>query len=108
MDQFIASLTECGLMTRQELEQFLDSLPADQRPRDGKELARVLYAHHQLTRFQVQTVYQGKTRRLVLGNYVVLDRLGKGSSPPPRTNVGVLVPAPRTFASCNAARTWCF
>jgi serine/threonine protein kinase len=31
-----------------------------------------------LTKFQAQAVYQQKTRGLVLGNYVLLDRIGRG------------------------------
>ena len=31
-----------------------------------------------ITRFQAQAVYEGKTRGLVVGNYVILDKLGEG------------------------------
>ena len=45
---------------------------------NDKQLAKLLYRHKRLTRFQVQAVYQRKTRGLVAGNDVVLDRIGKG------------------------------
>jgi len=78
LQQFVRCLTECGLMSRVEVEELLDGLPPDERPRDGKELAEAMYRRRKLTRFQAQAVYQGKTRGLVVGHYVVLDRLGKG------------------------------
>ena len=78
VDRFIKSLTDCGLMSREEIEAFLDGLPSAGRPTDAKQLAEALYRQKILTKFQVQAVYQGKTRGLVVGNYIVLDRLGKG------------------------------
>ncbi len=78
LDDFVSSLTECGLMDQVEVDAFIEDLPADDRPINGKQLAELLYRHKRLTRFQVQAVYQRKTRGLVVGNYVVLDRIGKG------------------------------
>ncbi|MBN2578471.1 MAG: SUMF1/EgtB/PvdO family nonheme iron enzyme [Pirellulales bacterium] len=78
LEKFVDSLTECGLMSRGDVEEYLDLFPEEDRPRDGKQLAEALYYGKKLTRFQVQAVYQGKTRGLVVGNYIVLDRLGKG------------------------------
>ncbi|MBN2578130.1 MAG: protein kinase [Pirellulales bacterium] len=78
LDKFIDSLTGCGLMSRDELDAYLETFSDEDRPRDGRQLAEALYYAKKLTRFQVQAVYQGKTRGLVIGNYVVLDRLGKG------------------------------
>ncbi len=78
LDDFVSSLTECGLMDQAEVDAFIEELPSDERPINGKQLAELLYRHKRLTRFQVQAVYQRKTRGLVVGNYVVLDRIGKG------------------------------
>ena len=65
-------------MTREEVAKFIEAQADTKRPVDGKELAQALYRHRKLTRFQAQAVYQGKTRGLVVGNYVVLDQLGRG------------------------------
>jgi serine/threonine protein kinase len=78
VESFVERLTASGLMTAAEIEGFLVGLPADYRPRTAEELARELLRRGVLTKFQAQAVYQGKTRGLVLGNYVVLDRLGEG------------------------------
>lgn len=78
LDKFIRSLSESGLMTAEEVDAFLHGLPADEQPKDGKALAREMFRRKRLTKFQAQAVYDGKTRGLVLGNYVILDKLGEG------------------------------
>ncbi|MFC1597855.1 serine/threonine-protein kinase, partial [Planctomycetota bacterium] len=78
LEKFVRSLSESGLMTSAEVDAFLHGLPADRQPKDGKELAREMLRRKRLTKFQAQAVYDGKTRGLVLGNYVILDMLGEG------------------------------
>ena len=78
LSQFIKSLTESGLMTAEEVYAFLDSLPPEKKPNDGAALARALVRRGNLTKFQAQAIHQGKTRGLILGNYVILDRIGQG------------------------------
>ena len=78
LDAFIQTLADSGLMTRAEVQTFLTALPADKRPTDAETLAREMFKQGKLTRFQAQAVFQGKTRGLVVGNYVVLDKLGQG------------------------------
>ena len=78
LDQFTHTLAESGLMTKDEIDAFLDSLPAEQRPSDGEALAKLLFRRKKLTKFQIQCVYQGKTKGLVIGNYLVLDKIGAG------------------------------
>jgi len=75
---FVESLTQSGLMTAEEVRAFIAALPPGRQPVTGADLARELYRAGRLTKYQCQAVYQGKTRILVLGNYVVLDRLGRG------------------------------
>ena len=78
LDQFVETLSQSGLMTAGEVRAFLDGLGADDKPATGEELARQLFRHGKLTKFQAQCIYQGKTKGLVLGNYVVLDSIGAG------------------------------
>ncbi len=78
LQQFVDNLVESGLMRAEEVEVFLECLPLEQRPTRPEALAKELYRQGKLTKFQAQAIYQGKTRGLVIGNYVVLDRLGKG------------------------------
>jgi len=78
LDEFVQSITDCGLMAAGEVQSFIACLPLEQQPRTAEALAKELYRQGKLTRFQAQAVYQKKTRGLVVGNYVVLDKLGKG------------------------------
>ncbi len=78
LDAFIETLSGSGLMTHAEVQTFLTALPADKRPADAETLAREMFKQGKLTKFQAQAIFQGKTRGLVVGNYVVLDTIGKG------------------------------
>lgn len=78
LEEFCERLSECGLMDADEIQQFIADRPAEQRPTTAEQLARAMFRRGRLTRFQAQAVFQGKTRGLVVGNYVVLDSLGKG------------------------------
>lgn len=78
VEDFVRTLTTSGLMSAGDVQSFLDSLPAEEKPGDAQQLAQTMFRRRKLTKFQAQAVYQGKTHGLVMGNYVILDRLGKG------------------------------
>jgi len=78
LDQFVENLVSSGLMSDDQLQTVLHDLPVGEQPQTADELAKLLHRQGRLTRFQAQAVYRGKTRGLVLGNYVVLDKLGRG------------------------------
>ena len=78
LDQFVQSLVDSGLMTSEEIHAFIDGLPPESRPGSSEDLARLLFSRKKLTKFQAQAIYQGKTKGLVVGNYVVLDKIGSG------------------------------
>ena len=78
LEQFIERLTHSGLMSAAELAALQDSLPPEQRPRDVQGLVTVLYRAGKITKYQAQAVYEGRTKGLVFGQYVVLDKLGEG------------------------------
>jgi serine/threonine protein kinase len=54
------------------------ALPEERRAGDGEQMARELVRQKKLTRYQAEQIYSGKGKMLVLGNYVVLDKLGQG------------------------------
>jgi serine/threonine protein kinase len=78
LEEVVRSLSKSGLMTADEVSLFISRLPEDRRPADARQLIQEMVRQHKLTKFQAQAVYQGKTRGLVLGNYVVLDKIGEG------------------------------
>lgn len=77
ISQFVRSLKESGLLSPDEIEAFLESLPPEKKPSDGAALAKELVRQKKITKIQAQAVYQGKTK-LILGDYVILDRIGQG------------------------------
>jgi serine/threonine protein kinase len=65
-------------MGADELREWLDKIPAAKRPSDGEQLARELVKRKRLTAYQALEIYRGQSQSLVLGNYVVLDKIGEG------------------------------
>ena len=52
LNQFIKSLIDSRLMTADEVDEFVDALPAEKKPEDGAELAKELVRQGKLTKFQ--------------------------------------------------------
>ncbi|MGH7140362.1 MAG: protein kinase domain-containing protein, partial [Pirellulales bacterium] len=78
VDEFLKRLTESDLLPQAELQAVLESLPELDRTQDAEQLAQDLVRQKKLTRFQALAIYQGRTRGLVLGNYVLLEKIGAG------------------------------
>jgi serine/threonine protein kinase/formylglycine-generating enzyme required for sulfatase activity len=78
VEQYTQQLAASGVMSEDELRAWLASVPVEQRPQDGKALARALVKDKRLTKFQAEQIYAGKGSSLTLGNYVLLDKLGQG------------------------------
>jgi hypothetical protein len=73
LERFVQNLIASGLFSAGELTAFQERLPPEKRPKDPQGLARELIHAGKLTKYQAGLVYQGKTKGLVLGEYVVLD-----------------------------------
>lgn len=78
VEQFVQFLEASGLMSAEEIRRFLEELPAGEKPASGGDLAKLLFRKGKLTRFQAEAIYHGKAKGLVLGEYVVVDRIGAG------------------------------
>ena len=74
-DTFITRLRASGLLGEEELSRATELAVGDRR---GKALARALVESGTLTRFQAEMVYRGRTSGFLLGQYRVLDQLGRG------------------------------
>lgn len=72
---FLANLLQSGLLSSEELEALLPRLPESDR---GKIIARVLVEQGTITKFQAEMVLAGRTSGFHLGQYRVLDQLGRG------------------------------
>jgi serine/threonine protein kinase len=78
VEEFSRRVTECGLMSAAEMAAFQAGLPQDRALKDAQDLARELVRQKRLTEFQAISVYKGQTDMLVIGEYVVLDKIGTG------------------------------
>lgn len=76
--KFIEQLTASGLMSAEDVQAALSGLSPAETPQDGESLARLLIKQKKLTAFQAQQLYAGKGKSLILGSYVLLDKLGQG------------------------------
>lgn len=78
VDQFAKSLVAAGLSTADEIKTFWGALPAGERPKDGETFSQLLVRFGKLTEFQAQELLSGARTPLVLGDYVLLDKIGAG------------------------------
>ncbi len=79
VQQFAERLSASGLMTEEEARAACEEFQAESKnPDDVQGLARALIKSKKLTKYQASALYQGKTKGLVLGNYVILDKIGAG------------------------------
>ncbi|QDU25638.1 Serine/threonine-protein kinase PknB [Anatilimnocola aggregata] len=77
-DQFAKSVIVAGLSSADEIKGLWNELPAGQRPKDGAALAKLLVEREKLTKFQAEELLAGSQTPLVLGDYVLLARIGAG------------------------------
>ncbi|HEY5311450.1 MAG TPA: serine/threonine-protein kinase, partial [Pirellulales bacterium] len=75
--KFLDGLSQAGLLPPAEIE-TLKAASADKFAEDADTLARELVEQGKLSRFQAAAVYQSRAEALVLGNYLVIDKLGAG------------------------------
>jgi Leucine-rich repeat (LRR) protein/tRNA A-37 threonylcarbamoyl transferase component Bud32 len=78
LDQFLTELSQSGLLTASEVSQL--RVKAEQDPSTGTVagLINLLVHEHKLTPFQAELLARGRPTQLVLGNYVILEKLGQG------------------------------
>lgn len=75
LEQFVKDLEQSGVLSSETLADFL---PPRASPRDAEALARELVRQKKLTKFQAEMLWQRKGRSLVLGNYLLLEKIGQG------------------------------
>ncbi|HEV3118638.1 MAG TPA: serine/threonine-protein kinase, partial [Gemmataceae bacterium] len=72
---FLECLRESGLLEQERLAEVLGSLPPSVDP---FIIADVLLKKGLLTSYQLQRIWAGQTKGLILGQYRILDELGRG------------------------------
>src|SRR5580704_8443598 len=75
LQQFVKHLEDSGILAGNTLQDFI---PPKASPKDAEELVRELVRQKKLTKFQAEEVWRGKGKSLVLGNYLLLEKIGQG------------------------------
>ena len=78
IEQLVDQIAERGLLARDDVQALLNALPAGERPQDAGQLVQLLLDRNKLTAYQAEQISAGESSSLVLGNYVILDKLGQG------------------------------
>ncbi|MFO0870822.1 MAG: bifunctional serine/threonine-protein kinase/formylglycine-generating enzyme family protein [Pirellulales bacterium] len=77
-NRFRKSLVSSGLMSADEVQTFWQTLSREEQPTDGETFSRVLIDRGRLTPFQAAELLAGGDTPLVLGDYVLVGRIGAG------------------------------
>jgi serine/threonine protein kinase len=75
LEIFVKQLEDSGILDGDTLKDFI---PPKATPKDGEQLARELVRLKKLTKFQAEEVWRGNGKSLVLGNYVLMEKIGAG------------------------------
>ena len=74
LKEFINLVGDSGVISAAEIGSVLDGISESDRLQNGDQLV----SQGWLSTFQVDLICRGEGKRLVLGNYVIVDRLGQG------------------------------
>ncbi len=75
LDEFRRALVEIGIISEDELDGLSAGVPESE---GSIGLSRALQAAARLTPYQAAAIYQRKSKGLLIGNYLILDKLGAG------------------------------
>src|SRR5262245_27144744 len=75
LEEVVKHIEDTGILPGDTLRDFI---PPRGFPKAGKELLLELLRQQKLTRYQAEELSQGKGRSLVLGNYLLLEKIGEG------------------------------
>jgi len=78
LEEFIDYLADIGFMDVDEVHDFLDELPVNRQPQSARRLVQEMLREGKVTEFQADTILKGKTKRLIVGNYVIMEKIGQG------------------------------
>ncbi|MDF1747208.1 MAG: protein kinase, partial [Gimesia sp.] len=76
LNEFVTQLDESGIFSAADTATFQEK--QDEVSKTAEDLARLLVEHKKVTRLQAKFVFQGKGKQLLLGNYLILEKIGAG------------------------------
>lgn len=78
LENILTQVTDSTLIDKDELTLILDSIPVESQPKDLQSIARLLFDRGKLTAYQARVIARGKGHLLLMKNYLILDKVGKG------------------------------
>ncbi len=78
LKQFVENLAESSLIELDEIHKLREGISRDEQPTDGMSFARWLVKEEKLTTHQAERICSGQQNKLLLGNYVILEQIGRG------------------------------
>jgi eukaryotic-like serine/threonine-protein kinase len=75
---FLTLIRRSGVLSDRQFDEVSGKVTSGEYPTETRALAERLVAERILTEFQANRLLQGKTLGLVVGRYVILERLGAG------------------------------
>ncbi len=78
VDEFGKAIIASGLMSAVDLKAIWGALPAESRPKSDQAFAKLLVDQGKINPFQAKEVLSGSGIPFVLGDYVMLDKIGAG------------------------------
>ncbi len=75
LETLVKQLSDSGIVAPTKLENFV---PPKAHPKSIEELVNELLKQNCLTAFQAKQIAAGKAKALVLGNYLIADKIGAG------------------------------
>jgi serine/threonine protein kinase len=78
LEQFILDLSASRLLPAEEVASLQKALQGSKTSHTVEEIAKLLVQNGKLTEYQAATISQGRPQSLILGEYVLLNILGKG------------------------------
>lgn len=77
-DELTERLTGSGILDAEQVESLREATGLTAANVSGETLAKQLVKKGKLTKFQAQLAYNDKAKNLVMGSYVILEKLGEG------------------------------
>lgn len=78
LEDFCRQISELSLLSESELTSARSTIKSAPSNEATKEFARKLVRQKKMTAFQAQQLYNGNGSTLMLGNYLVLEKIGQG------------------------------
>jgi serine/threonine-protein kinase len=78
VDGFLKHLSDSGVLSAEEVSGVEAQIPREKRQKDARSLAKELVRLNMLTPFQAEVLYHDQPEPLILGNYVLQEKIGSG------------------------------